>query len=296
MIGPDERERIEEVVGRPAAVDNLKVKPGRRTTARATGPRGSVIVKVYASQRAQVVAARVAALRGGPDQPEVPRLLAFDADRRMVVLSDVPGTALSHALLRGDGTACRRAGRALGIWHRAFEDAAPEALRPHTSDREAEILARWAACAEPRLAERVRAAAEDLLPRWEPRTVVHRDLYEEQILVASGGIGLIDLDDAALGPPELDLGNALAHMTLLQRVSGRDLGTAMDEFLGGYHRSGPDLDDDLLARLRRGSLLRLACIHGRADLLEECRCGGPGVQRTARAPHRKREATAISAR
>ena len=43
---------------------------------------------------------------------------------------------------------------------------------------------------------------------------MHRDLYEEQLL-AGERIGLIDLDDAALGPPELDLGNLLGHVELL---------------------------------------------------------------------------------
>jgi hypothetical protein len=34
---------------------------------------------------------------------------------------------------------------------------------------------------------------------------VHRDLYEEQVLLGER-VALIDLDDAALGPPELDIG------------------------------------------------------------------------------------------
>ena len=37
-------------------------------------------------------------------------------------------------------------------------------------------------------------------------------------------IGLIDLDDSALGPPELDLGNLLGHLLLLERRSGAATG------------------------------------------------------------------------
>ena len=73
---------------------------------------------------------------------------------------------------------------------------------------------------------------------WAPATVVHRDLYEEQIMVDER-IGLIDLDDSALGPPELDVGNLCAHIELLG--SGRpDLECGDRELLGGY-RNAPVL-------------------------------------------------------
>jgi Ser/Thr protein kinase RdoA (MazF antagonist) len=95
---------------------------------------------------------------------------------------------------------------------------------------------------------------------------VHRDLYEEQIILG-GRIGLIDLDDAALGPPELDVGNLLAHGELLARRRNRDLGSGVQAFLSGYAATGPLLDGSLVDRCRRLTLLRLACIHGEASLL-----------------------------
>jgi hypothetical protein len=42
---------IERVVGAPAVFEELKHKPGRRLTVRARGPKGSVIVKLYSSDR-----------------------------------------------------------------------------------------------------------------------------------------------------------------------------------------------------------------------------------------------------
>lgn len=52
---------------------------------------------------------------------------------------------------------------------------------------------------------------------WECTTVVHRGLYEEQIL-ARTTVGLIDLDDTHLGPPDLDLErlDQCEHLTLIR--------------------------------------------------------------------------------
>ena len=46
-------------------------------------------------------------------------------------------------------------------------------------------------------------------PRQQP---VHGDCYAKQILVQAGTVGLLDLDQAALGDPALDLGLFLAHL------------------------------------------------------------------------------------
>jgi aminoglycoside phosphotransferase (APT) family kinase protein len=89
---------------------------------------------------------------------------------------------------------------------------------------------------------------------------VHRDLYEEQLLIGNR-VGLIDLDDAALGPPELDLGNLLAHVDLLALRNGRDLAPECDALVAAYAEAGPPVDAALLHRCRRLALLRLACLN-----------------------------------
>jgi hypothetical protein len=76
---------------------------------------------------------------------------------------------------------------------------------------------------------------------------------------------MVDLDDAALGPPELDIGNLLAHIELLSLRSGRDLDAMTEQLLGGYASSGSSLDVELLNRCRTLTRLRLACIHGAAQ-------------------------------
>lgn len=257
---------LERVVGRPVELEQLKHKPGRRRTLRARGPEGTAIVKVYASDRAATVAARVAALAAGPSEPALPRVLAKEPALHMVVLSELHGRPLRGALLAGDAAECRRAGEAIGRWHAAWRGRAPTPLRPHGVERELEILARRAEALSPGLAADLRTEAGDLAEPWDCSTVVHRDLYEEQILLGDS-VGLIDLDDAAVGPPELDAGNLLAHIELLSLRSGRDVSGMCDELLAGYAHAGAPIDGELVDRCRRLARLRLACIHHEPQLI-----------------------------
>jgi len=270
--------RLEKMLGTPVEFEVLKNKEGRRRTLRARGPLGRAIVKVYASERAPVVAGRVDALALGPEEPLVPRVLFCDRDLHLVVLSEVPGRSLREALLDGDRDKASRAGVALGRWHAAWAGMTPHGLRLHTHEREMKILLRLAESAEPELASAVREAGLRLASDWTARTVVHRDLYEEQVILGER-VGLIDLDDAALGPPELDVGNLIAHVDLLSRRSSTELADLLEIFVESYALSGPRLDPGLLSRCRGLALLRLACIHSRPDLVE------PALGGQERPPH-----------
>lgn len=260
-------EVLEEIVGAPVVLEELKHKPGRRRTLRARGSGGTAIAKVYASDRATVVARRVAALAAGPDEPVLPAVLYVDPERHLVVLSDVPGQPLRDALLEGDLATCARVGAALGGWHWAWDGTAPIQLQQHTVDLELEILRSRAGAASPPVARAVAEVIPRISGEWRCSTVVHRDLYEEQVL-AGERVGLIDVDDAALGPPELDIGNLLAHVELLERRRGRDLAGEMHALLDGYAEAGPMLDEALLDRCRRLTLLRLACLNDDVRLAE----------------------------
>jgi Ser/Thr protein kinase RdoA (MazF antagonist) len=256
---------LEQIVGAPLALEELKRRPGRRRTLRAVGPNRTAIVKSYRSERAPIVAARLRALAAGPPEPQMPEVLHEDPSLRLVVLSQLAGSPLRDALLFDDLAQSSRAGAALGAWHEFWLGAAPPPLAPHTCARELEILRRWADRAEPEIGRRVRHAASSLSAEWPIATVVHRDLYEDQILLGPR-VGLIDLDDAALGPPELDVGNLLGHIELLELRTGASLAPSVDALVDGYGLDS--LDGILLDRCRRLALLRLACIHGVAECLE----------------------------
>ena len=269
MIDGDQlRTLLGPLVGAPVELEMLKDKPGRRATLRALGRQRSAIVKVYASKRAGTVAARIRGLAAAPDGPVVPEVLLLDEALHLVVLSDVPGVPLTRALVSGDRRVCARSGAALGAWHAAGRGTPAGAHRPHTVARELEILEARLERTAPDVAVAVRAVMPALAEGdWGWPTIVHRDLYEEQIMVGER-IGLIDLDDSALGPPELDLGNLLGHLLLLERRSGTDMTAVTAAFLDAYRERGPELDESLLERCRSLTLLRLACIHGEPALVD----------------------------
>ena len=273
----DADDLVAPILGSPLSWEVLKDKPGRRRTSRASGPRGTAIVKVYASGRAAVVAARVEALRDGPAEPVLPEVLLCHERRHTIVLSEVPGRTLRDALLAGDLEAAGRVGRALAGWHAAFRGRVPAALRPHTCEREVEILLRRCASADRGLAEAVRRAVPALAGAWATDTVVHRDLYEDQVVLGAG-VGLVDLDDAACGPAELDLGNLLAHLSLLGRRTGHALETETGALLAAYEDVAP-IDSALLHRCRALSLLRLACVHRDPELVAVVEAGSPASTR-----------------
>jgi Ser/Thr protein kinase RdoA (MazF antagonist) len=272
---PELPNMLNALLGAPVWFEDLKHKPGRRRTVRAVGRGGSVIVKLYESKRARTVARRIEALSAGPPEPAVPRVLLCDAERRVVVLSYVPGVPLSEAVLAGDRETCIRAGWALGGWHTFWEGRAPRFLRRHSSEREIEVVEAGARALPRAEAETVTRLARRLRPDWGFPTVVHRDLYEDQILVGER-IGLIDLDDAAAGPPELDMGNLLAHLQLRALRQGGGVAAMADALLEGYASSGAALKSDLLDRCRRLSLLRLRCIHREPRLLRLAASPEPG--------------------
>jgi Ser/Thr protein kinase RdoA (MazF antagonist) len=262
---------LEINLGPPVRLEELKRKPGRRATFRAVGSKRTAIVKFYASDRSSVVAARVEALADGPGEPRVPEVVLVEPAHRMVVLSEVVGTPLRTAVLSGDADACRRAGWALGRWHAFWRGVSPPPLEAHTLERELQILRAHVEGAPAPIASAVLAALSAFVDgKWAPLTVVHRDLYEEQVLLGDE-VGLIDLDDAALGPPELDIGNLLAHLILLGLRARRDLSPMHAAILDGYASTADALDPALLARCRGLSLLRLACIHREAALVEQAR-------------------------
>jgi Ser/Thr protein kinase RdoA (MazF antagonist) len=259
--------RLESLLGAPVALEELKSKPGRRWTLRARGPEGTAIVKLYASGRAPVVARRVTSLAAGPSEPVLPTVLDVDPELHLIVLTDVPGRPLREALLAGERATCSHVGSALGTWHAAWEGIQPAPLVEHTVDREIEILCALADAASQRIARTVGAALPPLMGAWACTTVVHRDLYEEQVLTGEH-VGLIDVDDAALGPPELDLGNLLGHVELLERRRDVDLAPVRRALLEGYAETGLPLDQALLARCRQLTLLRLACLNDDPALVE----------------------------
>ena len=74
--------------------------------------------------------------------------------------------------------------------------------------------------------QRVNAISAVLKPfvrSWRPSTTAHNDFYDDQLLLLeSGKIALVDLEDIGPGDPMLDVGNFLAHMWWSTQSGNRD--------------------------------------------------------------------------
>lgn len=101
------------------------------------------------------------------------------------------------------------------------------------------------------------------LPNADRRPrLVHRDLYPDQVLVSDDRSALVDLDEVAVGEPELDLGNFTAHLTLggLQRNGAIGASAAHSSaFLRAYH-GAREIARHRLAVYEAGALVRLASL------------------------------------
>ena len=246
----------------------VRHKPGRRCVLRYELDGSVLYGKTYASDRGPRVFRNLQALA-------MPEPVAFLAGLRLLLQPEVRGTPVRAALLAGEAQVAARIAEAVHALHRrpvtlAREHALADELNALRIRIEA--LTEHRGRAQRCFARLERAAEEPCSWRSAP---VHRDLYHDQVLLDDGRPILLDLDDAAMSEPALDVANFLAHLRLLalQEPQRRvDVAKAAAAFRSRYAALDPLLDPRLVRLLEAGTLLRLACIHaplGR-PLLREC--------------------------
>jgi Ser/Thr protein kinase RdoA (MazF antagonist) len=255
----------------------IRHKVGRRCTVRyelEVGPECRQMIayaKLFASERAPRVHAALEALTTAVTAPAAPRLpqpLGCMPQHHLIVIGEVPGVPCVDRLAAGDVGLARSVAEALHVVHAA--DA--RLPRDHRLTDEIEPLAAGVerlSVTVPELAGSGRAALEALGAGtdrdWAWRTrPLHRDFYPEQVLVDGEAIGFVDLDDAAMGEPAVDVANFVAHLRLLaMRRAGAAgaLATVEDAFLERYASLDPELDPALVRFLVGATCLRLAEIH-----------------------------------
>lgn len=253
----------------------VRHKPGRRAILRydveTVCGRSVLYAKTFASERGPKVYAItttiVKAAAFGPDIA-LPAPVAYLPYLRTIVQRGVPGEPVADRLAANDTALAARiadalyrfntSGIDLGRRHDLRKELSPLAARvEQVVQRDAALgdLART-------LLDRLAAADQDELAwRWLP---VHRDMYHEQVLVDGDRLAVLDLDDAAMSEPAVDVSNVVAHLMLLgaQRGSGvQDLQPVIDAFLGRAHALDPSLDPGLVAFLVASTLVRLSGIH-----------------------------------
>ncbi len=145
----------------------------------------------------------------------VPRIHASDAEAGLFLLSDLGTRHLEDVY--ADGVAAAVLPRVLETLHRIQQVSDP-AVPDYTEQRfrdELEIFSTWfveALLEQPFPAHRLGAAFEDLIDntRDQVRCCVHRDFHCRNLLVTpSGDIGVVDFQDALVGPAAYDLASLL---------------------------------------------------------------------------------------
>lgn len=238
-------------------------RPERRGVVRLTNP--VRWVKVVRPGRGPTTT-----LPATPDHVRVPEMLHQDRTRTTTTWSDVEGRSL-HDLLRSGLEPARQiaVGRAVGAAIRYVHELEPTGLDRHAPDDEIAVVTTWgqrlanhldhdpAAQRLPRL--RTRFATSDPMPR----STLHRDLHDKQILLDERNrVGMIDFDTSAVGEAALDVANLLIHLELRARQQRADpasvdaIGAAI---LAGY--GWPARHTDRLLAYAASARLRLSAVY-----------------------------------
>lgn len=245
--------------GRPTEVDLssaaiLRLAPGRRVVVRyeLDGPDSapsSVIAKAYAEPSRALIAHDNLSIFAtlAPDGTGVRTQppLGVLPDRGIVVCGAAPGVPLTELDPEIAAEPARRAGR----WLRGVHRVRSGPSRLLDLDREVVNLRHWAAevgRAHLRLAAPARALADELavvashLPTADAR-LIHKDLHLGHVIVdRDGTTSVIDLDEARLGDPLLDVAHLCAYADDAGDALSRD---AKEAFLAGYGPlPGPEAD------------------------------------------------------
>jgi len=176
----------------------------------------------------------------------VPRVLAYHAPRRLLLLSYEPGESVVKAIAAEGPHVLAAIGRALAGLHAApVAPVAVTGLGAVLGDlrrRIAELRSRFPADAASlqRLGVRLEGEAA---PPPTTSSFLHGDLGLVQLRWQAGTIVFLDFDDCARGDPALDLGNLLTQLRRLTlRKPGKlpDFAAARATILDAYRRSSPD--------------------------------------------------------
>jgi len=264
------------------AVEILKHKPGRRCALGyvLTGPSGPVrlFAKAFCGERGAAILETMSRLAAAipAECLLVPKPIGYLPDLRLLVTEFLEGIPLASALYEGrSNEPVSRMAAAL----RAMHDSDVTLARRWSASHELSDTGRWVdglAARDPAMhtiAQQLHSTLSSRAPRLpaSPLQPIHRDYYAEQVLDCSGRTALLDLDDARLGDPALDLGNFLAHLTLrsLQFPHlARGCAAARALLMEAYRSAGAKKDETLDERVsfyEAASLLRLSGVYAERE-------------------------------
>jgi Ser/Thr protein kinase RdoA (MazF antagonist) len=229
----------------------LRHLPGRRVTTLVRTGDGLAVLKLFATSRARGGHRRLSAFAESRAGSLVPRPLGHRKGH-LALVEFIAGTPLDQLDDSALVAAAGLAGRAL----RRLHDSGAELGRMWGLGDEITQLRRTAGQA-------TRKAVELAIARWSPPAQAepapsHRDCHPAQVVRTSEGVRFIDLDDSAMAPRALDVGNFVAHLQMeayLTRRGNEASAAAADAFVCSYGSEPP-----ALAEWTQLALARLAAL------------------------------------
>jgi Phosphotransferase enzyme family len=245
----------------------LRHLPGRRVATQVrTNDGQSAVLKVFASPRARGNDRRLEALQNSGVRNLVPRPLGVDKTGHVSLVEWVDGVMFDQTPDdRFDGAAFQ-----VGVSLRQLHESSVVLDRSWTIREELALLGKRQTPTVQRLIDAM-GGMEQLAERLadEPLVSAHRDCHPRQAVISDGSARWIDLDDCAMAPAGLDVGNMIAHLKREAAIGLRDPAVA-DEAVTAFREGyGPiPATTDTWQRL---SLVRLCGLaetrHQRSDWL-----------------------------
>lgn len=229
--------------------------PEKCATAQCLDDRGRTLAyaKTYADDEGLAARRTYDAINGAlplSSRVSVARAAGYSEESRTLFLEPVDGRRIADLAGEELESGFRHLGAALAVLHGApAPDGLPIFRRSDVG--QAERAAALVGRARPDVDALARRLARALTERWtaptEPPVCLHGDVHPKNGILRGDGVGLVDLDQAGVGPAAADVGSLLAGLRcsgltgLLAPALARDLGPA---FLSGYAsvRALPDAD------------------------------------------------------
>lgn len=255
LVDPDKRRRLLAALGLPEAcqIAPIRHRPERRFVGQVLHKGEPIaLLKLYREPAyAQSAVNACAFADAGPLR--VPECLGQSHEHHAVATQWLEGPAM----MPGPGEAAR-IGAALALLHAQR----PDGLATLTRDDQVLAIRRVADAVtdlSPALGRDAHLMVDQIAlaisPFRDPPVAIHGDFYLAQLIDMDGAVGMVDFDEAAMGPAGWDLGNIIGHL-----IYGGSSGTAAfgAEMLRGYRDHGGQIDEAELSVQTAISLMRHA--------------------------------------
>ena len=215
----------------------LRHLPGRRVATQVRTADGqTAVLKVFASPRARGNHRRLEALQRSNVRNLVPRPRGVDATGHVSLVEWVDGVMFDQT----PDDRFAEAAFQVGVSLRQLHESSVHLDRSWTIREELALLDKWRTPTVQRLTMSMGGIEHlaDMLAD-EPLVTAHRDCHPRQAVISHGAARWIDLDDCAMAPAALDVGNIMAHLKREAAIGLRNQ-TAADAAVAAFHRGyGP---------------------------------------------------------